>query len=128
VCLRAGNNIRAGELFEKSLNFFKEYLNSQENVVIFTHVDYNLGNCFMAKKEHAMAAENYVNVLQRSPLARVKSDSTAQGEESDQKLHFNSQSCYAHTWSNLAVIFLLASINEAVGLPDSCPDQAVKAA
>ena len=28
VCLRAGNNSRAGELFEKSLSFFKEYLNS----------------------------------------------------------------------------------------------------
>jgi hypothetical protein len=110
------------------LNFFKEYVNSQEKVVIFTHVDYNLANCFMAKKEHAAAAENYVNVLQRSPLAAVGSDSTSQSEESEQKLHFNSQSCYAHTWSNLAVIFLLASINEASGLPVIESEEAVKAA
>ena len=82
----------------------------------------------MAKKEHASAAENYVNVLQRSPLAAVGTESTNQSELREQKLHFNSQSCYAHTWSNLAVIFLLASINEATGLPDVDSDLAVKAA
>lgn len=59
----------------------------------------------MALKDHMQAAEHYINVLRTSPFRYLK-------EKTNQvatKLKFNSISCYAHAWSNLAVIFLLVS-------------------
>lgn len=69
----------------------------------------------MADKEHAKAAKCYFKVLKSSPLKDVDSTETLKQNKAQGQLHFNSQSCYAHTWSNLAVIFLLLSIRQAKG-------------
>lgn len=96
---------------------------------MFTHADYNAGNSFMADKEHGKAADCYFKVLQASGLKEVDSEKTGEVEP-QAGLHFNSQSCYAHTWSNLAVIFLLLSIRQAQGFGEEVgsTDDAVKAA
>ena len=71
----------------------------------------------MALKQHEAAADHFYNVLEKSPFRYCPEKQPAisseeQKEESkkeSQPLKFNSISCYAHAWSNLAVIFLLMS-------------------
>jgi len=63
----------------------------------------------MAIKNHTKAIEYYIMALQRSPYNGIN---TFEGFEDIDGLKFNSQSCYAHTLSNLAVIYLLISTGQ----------------
>ena len=86
MCLKAGNYVRAKDLFGKSKGFFAEFKKTSDGVT-FNHVDYNLGSVFMAEKEHALAAESYLSVLQSSLFNKV---ATCEQVSQDKKLHFNS--------------------------------------
>ena len=116
--LRAHNTEKSNNLFEKARTKFQEF--SAENPgYTFTHADYNAGNSFSADNEHCKAAECYFRVLNASILKEVDTEKCIESEASSETLHFNSQSCYAHTWSNLAVIFLLLSIRQAKGFGEN---------
>ena len=71
---------------------------------LFSHLYYNIGNVYMALNKHSDALRYYVKALQ-SPYRQASYTTDFEDVES----RFNSQSCYAHTWSNMAVIYLLVS-------------------
>ena len=70
---------------------------------------YNLGNVYMALKDHSQALDYYHQALQMSPFSQA---ATFEGAP-EKSGSYNSQSCYAHTLSNLAVIYLLMSTGKA---------------
>ena len=77
----------------------------------YCHLLYNLGNYFMAVKDHSKALDMYHEAVRSSPF--LQCGSFASDEKFDGMLSFNSRSCFAHTLSNLAVIYLLMSTGKA---------------
>lgn len=63
----------------------------------------------MALKDHGTALQYYHEALKISPFSDASSFEGAPAKPGS----FNSQSCYAHTLSNLAVIYLLMSTGKA---------------
>lgn len=84
---------------------YRQVATGMDFEVSFTHCDFNLGNAYMAAKDHYRAACQYIKVIKESPFHYTASKKSS----SAKVLKFNSVSCYAHAWSNLAVIFLLLS-------------------
>ena len=121
MCLQSAKYENAFNLFSKAEVAFKTFRErSGERIqaglgdsglppaVVFTHLDFNFGNYYMALKDHLMAAEYYFRVVVHSPFA-FSSQKRSTKTCKEVTLRFNSISCYAHAWSNLAVIFLLLS-------------------
>ena len=79
----------------------------------YSHLYFNFGNYYMNLKQATEAAEMYFTGLETSPFrfstekkAAAPVPTAAQEEGVSFEPKFNSISCYAHTWSNLAVVFM----------------------
>lgn len=76
-------------------------------------------------KQALEAADHYFTGLETSPFRFCHHKRPTRSEEENASnggaaaaLKFNSVSCYAHTWSNLAVLFLLMTTVGHSSLPD----------
>ena len=107
VTLSAGKIEKAGTFLKKGYQLYTEGGFSEQ--LPYCHLLYNLGNYYMAVKDHSKALEMYNEAVRTSPFLQCGS---FQGDTAT-KLSFNSRSCFAHTLSNLAVIYLLMSTGKA---------------
>ena len=73
----------------------------------YSHLHFNFGNYHMHFKQALEAADLFYTGLETSPYRYCSDKSDISQDEFEFK--FNSKSCYAHTWNNLAVLFLLVS-------------------
>jgi tetratricopeptide (TPR) repeat protein len=84
----------------------------QEEGLAYSHLYYNLGNLFLARKDHFCALSYYQESIKCSPYRLLKDFKDYDDASIKPKPRLNSQSCYANAFSNLAVIYLLISTNK----------------
>lgn len=91
----------------------------------YSHLHFNFGSYHMHFKQAMEAADHYFTGLETSPFRfcmHKRPSKTEEEKVGDSEaaagLKFNSVSCYAHTWSNLAVLFLLMTTVGHSSLPD----------
>ena len=120
MCVKANKFDRAISFFEKAQalwNKFGEAEVSQPTseiyaklpILPYSHLSFNYANYYMHFKQALEAADHFYKGLETSPFrfCASKQPSATEEKKEDVVLKFNSVSCYAHTWSNLAVLFLL---------------------
>ena len=76
LALKAQQFDRAESLLQKAL---AKHTSTSLN---FSHLHYNLGNLYMAKKDHLQALHHYTTALKASPFSQTSDFSVSQNESS----------------------------------------------
>lgn len=88
IAIKASSYERAESILSKALTKYTETAEVNQEITSYSHLLYNLGNLYMAKKDHMRALDFYNKALQASPFLAC-SDFDTSNEESA-KFQFNS--------------------------------------
>jgi len=88
IAIKASSYQRAESILCKALTKYTETKEVNEAISSYSHLLYNLGNLYMAKKDHLQALHYYKEALQASPFVDCCDFDLAKDESA--KFQFNS--------------------------------------